>query len=162
MCVSIPMPDGLSAFLATEGPDMWHEFALGVEFSEPKGSIDLLIAADQVTRSPNCDRATAALLLAKAAEAGFHRGECPPGFDPMAARAFVVRLTDALLTGAFRQARFALPPTALRLVLKELGPRGPLRLPPMAFGSQPHRPSHDFAGWRPVAPVALSAGVRAA
>ncbi len=78
MSVSIPMPLGLAAFLDMEGPDMWHAFALGVDFQDPRASIDLLLAADRITRSPACDRATAALLLAKAAVAGFHRGECPP------------------------------------------------------------------------------------
>jgi hypothetical protein len=150
MSVSIPMPTGLAAFLQMEGPDMWHEFALGLDFADPKGTIDLLIAADRITRHPDCDRATAALLLAKAAIAGFHRGDCPPGFDAGAARAFAVRLTDALVTGAFAKAQLALPPEALRMVRAELGPRGPLPLPPLAFGTRPHQARYDFAGWRPV------------
>ncbi len=101
---------------------MWHEFAIGVDFADPRATIDLLIAADQITRSPDCDRATAALLLAKAAVAGFHRGDCPAGFDETAARAFAVRLTDALVTGVYETARLALPPLALRMVRAELGP----------------------------------------
>jgi hypothetical protein len=150
MSVSIPMPTGLAAFLRMEGPDMWHEFAIGVDFTDPRATIDLLIAADQITRHRDCDRATAALLLAKAAVAGFHRGDCPPGFDETAARAFAVRLTDALVTGAYQTARLALPPQALRMVRAELGPRGPLPLPPLAFGSRPHQARYEFAGWRPV------------
>lgn len=150
MSVSVPFPQGLTAFLLTEGPDMWHEFALGLDFAEAHATIDLLLAADAVTSRPDCDRATAALILAKAAQAGFHRGQCPAGFDARAARAFAVRLTDALVTGAFPQARFALPPAALRQVQQQLGPRGPLPMPPFAFGNRAHKPRYEFAGWRPV------------
>lgn len=150
MVVSVPMPQGLAAFLLGESPQMWHEFALGLDFHHPGATIDLLLAADAVTSRPECDRATAALILAKAAAAGFHRGDCPAGFDGGAARAFVVRLSDALVTGAFATARLALPPGALRLVQAQLGPRGPLPMQPFAFGSQPHRTHLVFAGWRPV------------
>ena len=75
------MLQGLTAFLLPEGPDMWHEFALGLDFADPRATIDLLIAANAITLRPDCDRATAALILAKAAAAGFHRGEAPKGFD---------------------------------------------------------------------------------
>jgi hypothetical protein len=151
MSLPIPLPLGLAAFLMPEGPGMWHEFALGLDFAHPCATIDLLIAADAVTRRPDCDRATAALVLAKASLAGFHRGQCPPGFDETAVRAFAVRLTDALLTGAFARADLALPPTALRLVQAQLGPRGPLPMPPFAFGSRAAGARYGFAGWRPVA-----------
>lgn len=144
------MPDGLAAFLLGEGPDMWHEFALGLDFSCPRATIDLMIAADRIAARPGCDRATAALILAKAAAAGFHRGDCPAAMDAGAGRALVVRLSDALVTGAYRQAKFALPPSALRLVRQELGPRGPLAMPPLSFGHAPHAPRFAFAGWRPV------------
>ena len=109
MSLPIPLPLGLAAFLMPEGPGMWHVFALGLDFAHPCATIDLLIAADAVTRRPDCDRATAALILAKASLAGFHRGQCPPGFDETAVRAFAVRLTDALLTGAFARADQAGP-----------------------------------------------------
>ncbi len=150
MFVSVPLPQGLTAFLLPEGPAMWHEFALGLDFADPHATIDLLIAADAITRRPDCDRATAALILAKAAAAGFHRGEAPIGFDEGAARAFAVRLTDAMVTGAFATARFGLPPEVLRLVIHQLGPRGPLPLPPLSLGHAPHRPRFGFAGWHPV------------
>jgi hypothetical protein len=150
MTASIPLPEGLHGFLAAQSPDMWHEFALGLDFADPKATIDLLLAAATITTSPACDRATAAVILAKAAAAGFHRGECPPGFDEEAARAFAVRLSDALANGAYQSARFALPPEALRLVTKQLGPRGPLPLPALALGHTPHRPRFAFAGWHPV------------
>ncbi len=157
------MPHGLHNFLAAETPDMWHEFALGLDFADPKATIDLLIAAAAITADPACDRATAALILAKAAAAGFHRGQCPPGFDPSAARAFANRLSDAMVTGAYPNARFALPPEALRLVIRQLGPRGPLPLPPLSLGQTPHRPRCAFVGWHPVAhPLAAPAHTQAA
>jgi hypothetical protein len=155
----IPMPDGLTAFLLPEGPAMWHEFALGLDFTDPAATIDLLLASDAITSDPDCDRATAALILAKCAAAGFHRSTCPPGFDEQAARAFANRLSDALVTGAYSQARYALPPTALRLIAAQLGPNGPLPLPPLRLGRAVHRPRVAFAGWHPVphAPLARSA-----
>ena len=148
------MPLGLTAFLLPEGPDMWHEFALGLEFADPCATIDLLIAADAITAKPECDRATAALILAKAAAAGFHRGEVPKGFDADAARAFAVRLTDALVTGRYTAARFGLPPEALRLVIRQLGPHGPLTLPPLSLGKGAARARYGFAGWHAVHPLA--------
>lgn len=153
MLVPVPLPDGLTAFLLPQGPDMWHEFALGLDLADPRATIDLLIAADRITRRADCDRATAALILAKAAAAGFHRGEGPAAMDAGAGRALVVRLSDALVTGAYRQARLGLPPSALRLVRQELGPRGPLAMPPLSFGHVPHAPRFAFAGWRPVGPA---------
>ena len=147
MTDALPMPNGLTQEILPLGPDMWHEFALGLDWADPHATIDLLIAADQIIRQPACDRATAALLLARASSAGFHRGQAPAGFDGQAARAFTIRLTDALLTGAFPTARLLLPPTALRLVLQQLGPRGPLPMPPFSFGNHPHKPPHAFAGW---------------
>jgi hypothetical protein len=159
MSALIPMPDGLTALLLPEGPAMWHEFALGLDFTDPAATIDLLLACDAITCHPDCDRATAALILAKSAAAGFHRSACPPGFDALAARAFANRLSDALVTGAFSQASFALPPAALRLIAAQLGPHGPLPLPPLHLGRAAHHPRFAFAGWRPVprAPLARSA-----
>lgn len=146
----LPLPRGLTAFLLPEGPDMWHEFALGLDFSDPRASIDLLLAADAITSRAECDRATALLILAKARAAGFHRGECPPGFDGDAARAFAGRLSAALAAGAFPTARFALPPQAQRLVAELAG------LPRQRLGWVAHRPHHGFAGWRPVTRALLA------
>ncbi|MFZ1467691.1 MAG: hypothetical protein WAT09_01805 [Paracoccaceae bacterium] len=144
------MPQGLTACLVPLGPDMWHEFALGLEFSDPHATIDLLLAADAITSHPQCDRATAALILAKAAAAGFHRGEAPAAYDGAAARAFANRLTELMVTGTYASARFALPPLALRLVIRQLGPHGPLTLPPLSLGHSPHRPRYGFSAWHPV------------
>lgn len=145
---AIPMPEGLTACLLPLGPAMWHEFALHLDWATPGGTIDLLLAADRITRQPDCDRATAALILAKAAAAGFHRGAVPPGFEPDAARAFTRRLCDDMVTRRFATARFGLPPAALRLVHRELGPHGPLAMPPLPFGRGAHNPPHGFDGLR--------------
>ncbi|NGM44217.1 DUF4274 domain-containing protein [Rhodobacter sp. SGA-6-6] len=150
MYETLPLPQGLTAFLLPEGPDMWHEFALGLDFTDPRASIDLLLAADAITSREDCDRATALLILAKARAAGFHCGECPPGFDEDAARAFADRLSAALAAGAFPTARFALPPQAQRLVAGMAG------LPRLRLGWVAHRPHHGFAGWRPVTHAPLA------
>ena len=150
MSDNIPMHQGLTAFLMPLGPSMWHEFALGMDFADPHSTIDLLLAADAITTHPDCDRATAALILAKAGAAGFHRGEVPKGYDETAARAFAIRLTDAMVTGGFAAVKYGLPPEALRLVIRQLGPRGPLPLPPLSLGHGAHSPRFGFVGWRAV------------
>ncbi|MEZ5798914.1 MAG: hypothetical protein R3D63_16445 [Paracoccaceae bacterium] len=149
-CAPVPLPQGLAAFLLSETPAMWHEFALGLDFADPHATIDLLLAAHAITRSADCDRATAALILAKATAAGFHRAEAPAAFDAGAARAFALGLAGDIAAGRFARARFALPPEALRLIIRQLGPRGALRLPPLSLGHVPHRARFAFAGWHPV------------
>lgn len=139
---ALPMDEGLTAALLRLGPAMWHDFALTLDWAAPGTTIDLLLAAEAVTRRPDCDRATAALILARALAAGFHRAEAPPGFPAEVARAFAIRLQAALAAGRFAAARYGLPPAALRLVQRELGPRGPLPMPPLAFGS--HEPEAPF------------------
>jgi hypothetical protein len=145
----LPLPEGLAAFLLGQEPAMWHEFALGLDFRAPGGTIDLLLAADRICARPDCDRATAALILARAVQAGFHRGEVPPGFDEGAARDFTLTLAQALREGRFATARFALPPQEHRLIAGVLGLRGPIGLPPLALGHTPHQPPYGFAGLRP-------------
>lgn len=140
---ALPMEQGLTAALLPLGPAMWHDFALSLDWAAPGATVDLLLAADAVTRRPDCDRATAALILARCLGAGFHRGDVPAGFVPEAARAFTIRLQATLAAGRFAVARFGLPPAALRLVQQELGPRGPLPMPPLAFGS--HEAEAPFA-----------------
>jgi hypothetical protein len=149
MPLSVPMPHGLAAVLMPEGPDMWHEFALGLDFADPHATIDLLIAADQITAHPDCDRSTAALILAKAVEAGFDRGQTPPGYDEAAACALTLRLAETITKGGYVSCRLALPFDAVQLVTRQLGPQGVLPLPPLSFGQMPHRPRFAFAGWRP-------------
>lgn len=147
------MPDGLTAFLLPEGPQMWHEFALGLDFTDPLATIDLLLAAETITLRDDCDGATAALILAKALQAGFHRGACPAGFVEGATRAFAARLTGALSAGRTQPARLALPPQARALVLAQFAALG---LPVPQPGRRRHHPRHGFAGWHPVARPGLA------
>ena len=148
MCNPLPLPEGLTAFLLPEGPAMWHEFALGLDFADPLATIDLLLAADAITSRADCDRATAALILAKAMEAGFHRGGCPPGYVEEAVQAFAIRLSADLAAGRFPVARFALPVGAARLVDAQLSPFG---LMPPTPGGAVHLPRYLFSGWQPFA-----------
>ena len=147
MSDTLPMPLGLTELLLAEGPQMWHEFALGLDFADPKGTIDLLLAADAVTSRADCDRATAALILAKAMAAGFHLGQCPKGFVEEAALAFATRLAGMLASESYTTSRFALPAPQRKLVAARLGALG---LPPLRHGRVTHRPRLGFAGWRPV------------
>lgn len=141
------MPQGLTEFLLGEGPAMWHEFALGLDFEDPRGTIDLLLAADAIIGRPHCDRATAELILAKAMAAGFHQGRCPVGFVEGAALAFATRLAGLLATDVYQTSRYALPARARQLVARQLGALG---LPAPRAGRVAHRARLAFAGWRPV------------
>ncbi|WP_395543010.1 hypothetical protein [Neotabrizicola sp. sgz301269] len=145
----VALPEGLTAFLIAQGPAMWHEFALGLDFRASGVTIDLLLAADRICARPECDRATAALILARAVSAGLHRGVVPPGFDAYAARDFTFGLAKALREGRYAAARFALPPQDDRRLALLAGSRGPLALPPPALGQAPHDPPYGFAGLRP-------------
>ena len=144
---ALPMRDGLTAALLPLGPAMWHDFAQTLDWAAPGATIDLLLAADAITDRPDCDRATAALILACAGAAGFHRGEVPAGFDAGAAQAFTRRLHADLAAGRFAVARFGLSPSALQLIHRELGPQGALPLPPLTFGrAEVEAPAAHVAG----------------
>lgn len=145
----VALPAGLTAFLIAQGPAMWHEFALGLDFRASGVTIDLLLAADRICARRDCDRATAALILARAVTAGFHRGEVPPGFDAEVARDFTLGLARALREGRYAAARFALPPQDRRRLFLLEDARGPLALPPLALGQAAHEPPYGFAGLRP-------------
>lgn len=144
------MPQGLTAFLLPLGPEMWHEFALGPDFRDPRAPFDLLLAAHTITTQPDCDRATALLILAKAVEAGFLRAEVPAAFDGRTARAFVQHLSAALTAGRFAAADLALPAQAEQVVETALRSLETKALLSVAMGRQSHRPPFGFAGWRPV------------
>ncbi len=91
----VALPDGLTAWMKTQGPKVWHAFARGVEFDDPNATIDVLLAAHWIARQPDIDRATGLLLLARALKAGLHI-YAPPAMDDTAARAFCIDLHQRL------------------------------------------------------------------
>ena len=91
----VALPDGLTAWMKTQGPKVWHAFARGVEFDDPNATIDVLLAAHWIARQPDMDRATGLLLLARALQAGLHI-YAPPAMDDTAARAFCIDLHQRL------------------------------------------------------------------
>ncbi len=156
----VSLPKGLTAFLLEEGPDMWHEFALGLDWGARGATIDLLLAADRICRHPDCDPATAAVLLAKALAAGFAESRVPPGYDENAAWAFTLRLGQRLTTAPMTPARFRLPPAMRVLVDIHLGPDSATPLPALPNGTRMHRPAFAFLGARvlPGAPALHAVG----
>ena len=92
---ALPLPNGLKAWMETQGPKVWHAFARGVEFDDPNATIDVLLAAHWIARQPDMDRATGLLLLARALKAGLHI-YAPPAMDDTAARAFCIDLHQRL------------------------------------------------------------------
>lgn len=135
---------GLTAFLLPLGPAMWHEFAMGLDWYAQGATIDLLLAASRITAQPGCDGATLALILAKARNAGFHRGEVPPGFDAGAAQAYISALIPRIEGSRLPRARFALPLEDRRLIHTQLGLILPLS------GTRIHNPPYAFFGCRVV------------
>ena len=92
---AVALPDGLKAWMQTQGPKVWHAFARGVEFDAPDATIDVLLAAHWIARQPDMDRATGLLLLARALKAGLHI-YAPVAMDDAAARAFCLDLHQRL------------------------------------------------------------------
>lgn len=92
---TIALPDGLKAWMQTQGPKVWHAFARGVEFDAPEATIDVILAAHWIARQPDMDRATGLLLLARALKAGLHI-YAPIAMDDAAARAFCLDLHQRL------------------------------------------------------------------
>lgn len=147
----VPMEEGLLAWTRGQGPDMWHEIACGIDFAEPHATIDLMLAAQWITRQDGCCRATALLLLARLLAADFHH-EAPPHMAPEAARIMARELHRRLAQGRFPVARFRLSPGQMALVQAVLGDRGamPLPAPALTDGTEIAHPPHAFLGWRPV------------
>jgi hypothetical protein len=144
---AIPMNNGLMAWAQHQGPAMWHEIAKGLDFATPLGTIDLLLAAQWITHQSECDRATALLLLARAAEAGFHKGLAPAAMYPEAAQAFSHSLARALTADQFPDAHFALTADEIALLEKHFGPTGafPLGLDfQKSSGKAAHNPPFAF------------------
>ena len=92
---AVDLPNGLTAWMQTQGPKVWHAFARGVDFAAPDATIDLLLAAHWIARQPQMDRATGLLLLARALQAGLHIA-APAAMDDAAARAFCLDLHQRL------------------------------------------------------------------
>jgi len=156
---ALPMPQGLLAWTRAQGPEMWHELACGVDFADAHATIDLLLAAQWITRQPDCCRATALLLLARMLQAGMHDA-APPQLAPDAARVMVAHLHRRLAEGRFAKARFRLTEAQRAVVDAQLGPNSahPLPAAMRTDGALQAEPPHAFLGWRPVAarPVAIT------
>lgn len=150
----LPLPEGLLAWTRGQSPAMWFEIACGIDFAAPEATIDLLLAAQWITRQAECCQATAVLILAKLVAAGLHVA-APPQMAPEAARVMVDHLHRRIAAGRFAAPRFRLGPVQEALVEAALGPLGalPLAEDRRRGGTERARPTHLFQGWRPVAAV---------
>lgn len=143
----VALPDGLMAWMQTQGPKVWHAFARGVEFDDPNATIDVLLAAHWIARQPDMDRATGLLLLARALKAGLHI-YAPPAMDDTAARAFCIDLHQRLSLH-HGEARLPLMPEDQAAVEALFSPDAALPLPPCALRSGYQPASYAFHGNRP-------------
>lgn len=134
---AVAIPDGLTAWLQTQGPKVWHAFARGVDFAAPDATIDLLLAAHWIARQPDMDRATGLLLLARALKAGLHVA-APAAMDNAAARAFCRDLHQRLSL-CTTPARLSVRPDERALIEGLSKGDGPLPLPhsPLKSGAAP-------------------------
>jgi hypothetical protein len=152
---ALPLPEGLLEWTRHQTRDTWHEIARKAEFSAPGATIDLLLALHWISQQPGCDRATALLILTRAAEGALHLKECPPQIAPPAAKAFCRGLHNALKAECFLQENIALSDEDLAAIDAQLGPDGAFPLPEdlrRTSGQMPHRPSYGIVGQRPVMP----------
>lgn len=144
---AVALPDGLKAWMQTQGPKVWHAFARGVEFDAPDATIDVLLAAHWIARQPDMDRATGLLMLARALKAGLHIF-APVAMDDAAARAFCLDLHQRM---SLSQASVRLPvmPEEQSAIEALFDAEAPLPLPacdlkrgivPCAYAFQGNRP----------------------
>lgn len=134
---AVALPDGLMAWMQTQGPKVWHGFARAVDFAAPGATIDLLLAAHWIARQPDMDRATGLLLLARALQAGLHV-TAPAAMDDAAARAFCLDLHQRLSL-CVAPARLPVMPDEQMLIDGLSNGGGPLPLPhsPLKYGIAP-------------------------
>jgi hypothetical protein len=144
---ALPLPNGLKAWMETQGPKVWHAFARGREFDDPNATIDVLLAAHWIARQPDMDRATGLLLLARALKAGLHI-DAPPAMDDTAARAFCIDLHQRLSLSQ-AEARLPVMPDDQTLIEPLFTAEAPLPLPacalkrgivPLAYSFHANRP----------------------
>ena len=149
----LPLTEGLLDWIRRQSRDTWHEIARKADFADPAATIDLLLALNWISLQPDCDRATALLILTRAAEAGLHAADCPAQMAPEAAHNFCRALYAALEAGGFLQESLALSRRDRALIDRQLGPNGPFPLSDddrQSAGRTVHRPAFGFYRQRPV------------
>lgn len=144
---AVALPEGLKAWMQTQGPKVWHAFARAVEFDAPDATIDLLLAAHWIARQPDLDRATGLLLLARALKAGLHI-YAPVAMDDAAARAFCLDLHQRLSL-ADAPARLPVMPDEAALIDGLSDGEAPLPLPRTALKTGIAPCAVAFRGNRP-------------
>lgn len=152
---ALPLTEGLLEWTRTQSRDMWHEIARTADFGARGASIDLLLALNWISLQPGCDRATALIMLTRAAEAGLHKKNCPAQMVPQAAKAFCKGLHNALNADCFIQENLALSDEDRGAIEAQLGADGPFPLGDArrrTSGQTPHRPTFAIVGQRPVMP----------
>jgi hypothetical protein len=152
---ALPLNEGLLDWTRRQSRDTWHELAKVADFTAQGATIDLLLALHWVSQHPDCDRATALLILTRALQAGLHGKDCPPQMAPQAAKAFCKGLHNALKAGCFLQETLLLTDDDKAAITAQLGDDGPFALPAdlrATAGETPHRPAYGFAHQRPVMP----------
>lgn len=152
---ALPLSQGLLEWTKAQTRDMWHEIARKADFTDPRATIDLLLTLNWISLQPDCDRATALLILTRAAEAGLHRKECPPQMASQAAKAFCKGLHHALTADCFIRETLALTDEDRTAVDAQLGAEGPFALGEdrrRTAGQTAPRPAFAMLGQRPVLP----------
>jgi hypothetical protein len=152
---ALPLTEGLLDWTKLHSPDTWHEIASRAEFGSPRATIDLLLALNWIAQQPACDRATALLILTRAAQARLHTKDCPAHMAPPAAKAFCKGLHSALKADCFLHETIALSSQDLAEIDAELGDDGPFALTQdkrRTAGQSASRPAYAFVGQRPVLP----------
>lgn len=150
---ALPLSEGLLGWTKAQTRDMWHEIARSADFNDPRASIDLLLTLHWISLQPECDRATALLILTRAVEAGLHRKDCPVQMVPQAAKAFCKGLHFALNADCFMKETLALTETEKAEIDAQLGVEGPFPLSEdrrRTSGKDLPRPAYAFVGQRPV------------
>lgn len=150
---ALPLTEGVQPWTQRQSPDSWHEIARMAEFAAPGATFDLLVTLHWISPQPSCDRATALMILTRAAETGLQTKDCPDQMEPQAAKAFCAGLHNTLVAGRLLPENFMLQDADIDAIDARLGPDGPFPLSEpqrRTTGARAHHPACTFARQRPV------------
>jgi hypothetical protein len=143
----------LTDWLRAQGPDMWHEVCLNIEWAE-KGANDLVPFVEWLVEQPQLDQSSALVLLGKAVCDGVDT-EAYEQHDCARNSSWMKIVHDRLMNDLYSPMQWIIPPAVRPDVEALFVPEtvGAWAVPRMELNLAPakaHRPQYAFIGNRPV------------
>lgn len=143
----------LTGFLRAQGPDMWHEVCINIEWMD-RGAAELVPFVEWLIAQPELDQGSALALLAKSVCDGVDT-EPYEQHDCARNRAWMKTAHDGLMNGFFAPMQRAIPPSVRQDVELLFEPEsvGAWAIPRIDLDqipTRPHHSEHAFIDNRPV------------